>query len=137
MAVPMANGPPFATLYQFAADLGIPSESQSLRIGINHVNGSIALTPDAKSLDGLLSGVPDGFARRQPLDGSYCDALYCHRPLPLSYHIATRITRNPGGASRVAVPRRAQFAAVYRELGGPVVAVSAANTSLGVMHAPA
>jgi len=30
----MANGPPFATLNQFAADLGIPSESQSLRIGI-------------------------------------------------------------------------------------------------------
>src|SRR6266481_933156 len=36
MAVPMANDPPFATLNHFAADLGIPSESDLLRIGINH-----------------------------------------------------------------------------------------------------
>src|SRR6516165_5871444 len=34
MAVPMANDPPFATLNHFAADLGIPSESDLLRIGI-------------------------------------------------------------------------------------------------------
>src|SRR5215831_11253348 len=33
MAVPMANDPPFATLNHFAADLGIPSESDLLRIG--------------------------------------------------------------------------------------------------------
>jgi hypothetical protein len=31
----MANDPPFATLNHFAADLGIPSESDLLRIGIN------------------------------------------------------------------------------------------------------
>src|SRR4029450_9507210 len=35
MAVPMANDPPFATLNHFAADLGIPSESDLLRIGIS------------------------------------------------------------------------------------------------------
>src|SRR6266545_1478316 len=34
MAVPMANDPPFATLKHFAADLGIPSESDLLRIGL-------------------------------------------------------------------------------------------------------
>jgi UDP-glucose 4-epimerase len=33
-AIPMANGPPFATLNHFAADLGLPSESESPRIGI-------------------------------------------------------------------------------------------------------
>ena len=31
---PMANDPPFATLNHFTGDLGIPSESDSLRIGI-------------------------------------------------------------------------------------------------------
>jgi hypothetical protein len=31
----MANDPPFATLNHFAADLGIPSESDLLRIGIS------------------------------------------------------------------------------------------------------
>src|SRR4030095_3429276 len=36
MAVPMANDPPFATLNHFAADLGIPSESDLLRIGIRN-----------------------------------------------------------------------------------------------------
>src|SRR5262249_3685969 len=35
MAVPMANDPPFATLNHFAADLGIPSESDLLRTGIS------------------------------------------------------------------------------------------------------
>jgi integrase len=35
MAVPMANDPPFATLNHFGADLGIPSESDLLRIGIS------------------------------------------------------------------------------------------------------
>src|SRR5580700_1299002 len=35
MPVPMANHPPFATLNHFAADLGIPSESKSSRVGIN------------------------------------------------------------------------------------------------------
>src|SRR6516164_7823032 len=34
MAVPMANGPPFATLNHVAADLGIPNESEPLRVGI-------------------------------------------------------------------------------------------------------
>src|SRR4029453_4688892 len=33
-SLPMANDPPFATLNHFAADLGIPSESDLLRIGI-------------------------------------------------------------------------------------------------------
>jgi hypothetical protein len=37
MAVPMANDPPFATLNHFAADLGIPSESDLLRIGIRRL----------------------------------------------------------------------------------------------------
>jgi hypothetical protein len=37
MAVPMANDPPFATLNHFAADLGIPSESDLLRIGIRRM----------------------------------------------------------------------------------------------------
>src|SRR4029453_17631247 len=37
MAVPMANDPPFATLNHFAADLGIPSESDLLRIGLRHL----------------------------------------------------------------------------------------------------
>jgi hypothetical protein len=31
----MANDPPFATLNHFAGDLGIPSESDFLRIGIS------------------------------------------------------------------------------------------------------
>src|SRR6516225_7097022 len=35
MAVPMANDPPFATLNHFVADLGIPNESDLLRIGIS------------------------------------------------------------------------------------------------------
>src|SRR6266545_5546640 len=38
MAVPMANDPPFATLNHFPADLGIPSESDLLRIGIIHAS---------------------------------------------------------------------------------------------------
>src|SRR5262249_19443425 len=37
MAVPKANDPPFATLNHFAADLGIPSESDLLRIGISRL----------------------------------------------------------------------------------------------------
>jgi hypothetical protein len=36
MAVPMANDPPFATLNHCAADLEIPSESVSLRVGITY-----------------------------------------------------------------------------------------------------
>ena len=36
MAVPMANGPPFATLNHVAADLGIPNESEPLRVGIRY-----------------------------------------------------------------------------------------------------
>src|SRR5512133_1431564 len=40
MAVPMANDPPFATLNHFAADLGIPSESDLLRIGISNELGN-------------------------------------------------------------------------------------------------
>src|ERR1039458_5596687 len=35
MARPMANDSPFATLSHFAGDLGTPSESVSLRIGIS------------------------------------------------------------------------------------------------------
>jgi hypothetical protein len=37
MARPMANDPPFATLNHFSADLGIPSESDFLRLGIRWV----------------------------------------------------------------------------------------------------
>ena len=37
MAVPMANGPPFATLNHVAADLGIPNESEPLRVGIKRL----------------------------------------------------------------------------------------------------
>jgi hypothetical protein len=33
----MANDPPFATLNHVAGDLGIPSESALLRIGISHL----------------------------------------------------------------------------------------------------
>src|SRR5262245_50877663 len=40
MAVPMANDPPFATLNHFAADLGIPGESDLLRIGIRCFDGT-------------------------------------------------------------------------------------------------
>jgi hypothetical protein len=36
IAVPMANDPPFATLNHVAGDLGIPSESALLRVGIIH-----------------------------------------------------------------------------------------------------
>jgi hypothetical protein len=35
----MANDPPFAILNHFAGDLGIPRESDSLRIGINDLLG--------------------------------------------------------------------------------------------------
>src|SRR5271170_2696298 len=38
MARPMANDPPFATLNHFTDDLGIPSESVSLRIGISRLD---------------------------------------------------------------------------------------------------
>jgi len=49
MAVPMANGPPFATLNHVAADLGIPNESEPLRVGINHASSvkSIGVDPNA------------------------------------------------------------------------------------------
>ena len=36
IAVPMANNPPFATLNHVAGDLGIPSKSALLRIGISY-----------------------------------------------------------------------------------------------------
>jgi hypothetical protein len=38
----MANDPPFATLNHVAGDLGIPSESALLRIGITHSECCIA-----------------------------------------------------------------------------------------------
>jgi hypothetical protein len=44
MAVPMANDPPFATLNHFAADLGILTESDLLRIGIS-VPSQVAGSP--------------------------------------------------------------------------------------------
>jgi hypothetical protein len=43
----MANDPPFATLNHFAADLGIPSESDLLRIGISSLTLGIAAVSDA------------------------------------------------------------------------------------------
>src|SRR6516225_7829400 len=48
MAVPMANDPPFATLNHFVADLGIPNESDLLRIGISdRSRAGQACHPDA------------------------------------------------------------------------------------------
>src|SRR5207344_3157413 len=41
IAVPMANDPPFATLNHVAGDLGIPSESALLRIGITHPSNRV------------------------------------------------------------------------------------------------
>ena len=45
MARPMANDPPFATLNHFTGDLGIPSESDSLRIGIKRQETPSGLWP--------------------------------------------------------------------------------------------
>jgi hypothetical protein len=56
MAVPMANDPPFATLNHFAADLGIPSESDLLRIGIRYLDGQ--KNPPAAFLLGRLAAQP-------------------------------------------------------------------------------
>jgi hypothetical protein len=49
----MANDPPFATLNHCAADLEIPSESVSLRVGISHrqaVNGNALQCRDLRLL---------------------------------------------------------------------------------------
>jgi hypothetical protein len=56
MAVPMANDPPFATLNHFAADLGIPSESDLLRIGIKPAQTFDDLRRPSKA--GFLGGAP-------------------------------------------------------------------------------
>jgi hypothetical protein len=46
----MANDPPFATLNHFAADLGIPSESDLLRIGISGpLLGRLRVTGDVEA----------------------------------------------------------------------------------------
>jgi hypothetical protein len=41
----MANGPPFATLNHVAADLGIPNESEPLRVGIRSLLRSLFYLP--------------------------------------------------------------------------------------------
>src|SRR5262245_1151129 len=56
MAVPMANDPPFATLNHCAADLEIPSESVSMRVGIS--------TPLRRTQKGCRPGI-----ERQPVRG--------------------------------------------------------------------
>jgi hypothetical protein len=58
MAVPMANDPPFATLNHFAADLGIPSESDLLRIGISQRPHVSCELPQPPPRGDRLSGVP-------------------------------------------------------------------------------
>src|SRR5262249_7092613 len=55
MAVPMANHPPFATLNHFAADLGNPSESHLLRIGISSVFLTFFTVPTTPLLIGATS----------------------------------------------------------------------------------
>jgi hypothetical protein len=50
----MANDPPFATLNHFAGDLGIPSESAPLRIGISFPAGKHGDQVDALGLVGQL-----------------------------------------------------------------------------------
>jgi hypothetical protein len=42
----MANGPPFATLNHVAADLGIPNESEPLRVGIRQRRGALSVPPE-------------------------------------------------------------------------------------------
>jgi hypothetical protein len=51
----MANDPPFATLNHFAADLGIPSESDLLRIGITPIQG---VTTGTVCCEGNLAALP-------------------------------------------------------------------------------
>src|SRR4029434_3712378 len=77
MAVPMANDPPFATLNHFAADLGIPSESDLLRIGISSAR-SICSPSRAKPPRhniGNLPIVPRIFLAQS----SDCDVVDCCR----------------------------------------------------------
>src|SRR4249920_2966640 len=54
IAVPMANDPPFATLNHVAGDLGIPSESALLRIGISRtlLLKSIRSAPEVNNSSG-------------------------------------------------------------------------------------
>src|SRR4029450_3303401 len=96
MAVPMANDPPFATLNHFAADLGIPSESDLLRIGITGVaNEPSARARFAKnSCNGRLTFCPlaaDPRRHVQPL-WINCDAQAGSRTVntePLFSSLAT------------------------------------------------
>src|SRR5215471_3791817 len=60
MAVPMANGPPFATLNHVAADLGIPNESEPLRVGISCASNEknrARHTWDRRSKDGRMGAL--------------------------------------------------------------------------------
>jgi hypothetical protein len=67
----MANGPPFATLNHVAADLGIPNESEPLRVGIMGGNSSLTereiceKKPDQKPTCGIKQG------SRQPSRPAY------------------------------------------------------------------
>jgi len=70
MARPMANDPPFATLNHFTGDLGIPSESDSLRIGIRgHVpkKGEIIEAADAGK---IIKARIDACHKNPPIGGS-------------------------------------------------------------------
>jgi len=69
----MANDPPFATLNHFTGDLGIPSESDSLRIGINAVDCP-AIFPES------------GFGKPTGSAGSSCARS---RPVPASQAIVS------------------------------------------------
>src|SRR6266446_420881 len=59
MAVPMANDPPFATLNHFAADLGIPSESDLLRVGIRSLCRAARCPAISEDVVRLLGLDPD------------------------------------------------------------------------------
>src|SRR6266545_4849402 len=68
MARPMANDPPFATLNHFTGDLGIPSESDSLRIGISPTTHSLyslaAPEPCADDRTGAMDDIERALSRR-------------------------------------------------------------------------
>ena len=65
MAVPMANGPPFATLNHVAADLGIPNESEPLRVGISYPISTAARVQRKSSIptDGGAGAASGGLDR--------------------------------------------------------------------------
>src|SRR5215831_20343795 len=73
MAVPMANDPPFATLNHFAADLGIPSESDLLRIGI-----SLFIQLDCVISEWITRAIIRAGRRRETNHNCDNRCKYCH-----------------------------------------------------------